>query len=256
MDSKVVPKLVFIVPYRDRIDEYNSFVSEMQNILEDYDKESYKILFIHQCDERSFNRGAMKNIGFLFVKNKYPKDYENITLVFNDLDTIPSRKGLLNYYTKQGTVKHFYGFYHALGGIFSITGKDFESTYGFPNLWTWGYEDNRLNMRVMKKNLKIDRTTFFEGKDPNILHKLDSGLKTINKFEFDKYAANINDGHHTITDLKYNYEEDTGFVNIIKFNVPHIHKKELDIKYHLKNGLAPFKRSRRQATMQMVNTKS
>lgn len=251
-----IPKIIFLIPYRDRMQHKIHFQVYMKYIMEDYNEKDYKIYFVHQCDNRNFNRGAMKNIGFLFVKNKYPKDYENITLVFNDLDTIPSRKGLLNYYTKQGTVKHFYGFYHALGGIFSITGKDFESTYGFPNLWTWGYEDNRLNMRVMKKNLKIDRTTFFEGKDPNILHKLDSGLKTINKYEFDKYAANINDGHHTITNLKYNYEEDTGFVNIVKFNVPHIHKKELDIKYHLKNGLAPFKRSRRQATMQMVNTKS
>ena len=49
----------------------------MKTILKLYKIENSKILYIHQCDERSFNRGAMKNIGFLFVK----KMYQNVTKI-------------------------------------------------------------------------------------------------------------------------------------------------------------------------------
>ena len=39
----------------------------------------------------------MKNIGFIYVKNNYPIDYKNITLVFNDLDFYPDDTNLLHY---------------------------------------------------------------------------------------------------------------------------------------------------------------
>ena len=45
----------------------------MKYILEDISNEDYKIFYVKQCDNRPFNRGALKNIGFIAVKNKYPK---------------------------------------------------------------------------------------------------------------------------------------------------------------------------------------
>ena len=103
----------------------------------------------------------MKNIGFLSVKNIYPRDYKNITLVFNDVDCMPSKKGLLNYETTNHVIKHFYGYTYALGGIVSIKAGDFEAINGFPNFWGWGYEDNMLQNRALKSQIKIDRSTFF-----------------------------------------------------------------------------------------------
>ena len=71
-----IPNLIFIVPYRNRKEHYNIFSDHMKNILEN--EKNYKIFYIHQTDDRSFNRGAMKNIGFLVVKDMYPNDYKNI----------------------------------------------------------------------------------------------------------------------------------------------------------------------------------
>ena len=74
----MIPKIIFIIPYRDRYYEMEHFKVYMNYILEDIAKTDYEIFFIHQLDNRPFNRGAMKNIGFISMKNKYPNDYKNI----------------------------------------------------------------------------------------------------------------------------------------------------------------------------------
>ena len=149
--------------------------------MEDYNKEDYEIYFSHQVDFRPFNRGAMKNIGFLAMKQKYPTDYNNITFVFHDVDTIPYKKNLLNYETTDGIIKHFYGYEFALGGIFSIKGKDFERVNGFPNMWGWSMEDNIIQQRILENGLKIDRNNFFKIGARAILQFIDGITKIINK---------------------------------------------------------------------------
>ena len=59
------PKIIFIVPYRDREQQLIFFKRHIQYVLEDMNKEDYEIMIIHQKDKRSFNCGALKNIGFL-----------------------------------------------------------------------------------------------------------------------------------------------------------------------------------------------
>lgn len=251
-----IPKIIFIVPYRNREEQYKKFDKKMKTILKLYKIENSKILYIHQCDERSFNRGAMKNIGFLFVKKMYPECYQDITLVFNDLDTTPSLSNNfeLKYETSDNIIKHFFGFNYALGGIVSIKAKDFEKINGFPNFWTWGYEDNSLQQRAEKYNLVINRDQFFGTKVDNIDHDLDNGIKTINRNEFEKYCLKNNtDGIITIRDLEMNYDEDSGFVNVINFELPHCHIKEKDEKYDLRNGKSPYVKFRKtRPTMKMV----
>jgi hypothetical protein len=179
--SNKPPSLVFVIPYRDRSEQKFVFEKYMTYLLEDYKKSEYKIFFVEQTDTRHFNRGALKNIGFLAMKKKYPKHYQKMTFVFNDVDTFPYKKGLLDYKTKQGVVKHFFGFRYTLGGIFSITGADYEKIGGFPNFWTWGYEDNIINNKVNKTpGMYIDRSVFFEMFDHNIVHMTDSLRRTIN----------------------------------------------------------------------------
>ena len=203
--SMNIPKIVFIVPYRNRPQHKFFFSNYLTSILNKNDKNDkhYDIYFSHQCDARSFNRGATKNIGFLAVKNKYPNDYQNITFVFNDVDTIPF-SNIFDYQTSKGNVKHFYGFTYALGGIVAITGSDFELTNGYPNFWGWGMEDNVLQKRCEQIGLHIDRSHFYPIGSPDILQLFDGVSRLINKK--DPWRAthdNGIDGIKTIYKLAY-----------------------------------------------------
>jgi hypothetical protein len=204
----------------------------MPSVLEDIPKDQYEIYFSHQCDQRPFNRGAMKNIGFLAMKNKYPNDYKNITFVFNDIDTVPYRKNLLQYETTLGNIKHFYGYEFALGGIISIKGADFEKINGFPSYWSWGFEDNCLQNRAKNKGLYIDRSNFFKIGNPNILQLMDGIRRMINrKGPHALHHDNGNDGLSGITHLQYNIEN--YMINVYSFQTLHKEEDEIFENYDL-----------------------
>jgi len=236
----VVPKLIFIVPYRDRAQQQQFFSAHMNVILEDIPKQDYEIYYIHQADAREFNRGAMKNIGFLAMKNKYPNDYQNITFVFNDVDTMPFSKNFLNYETSAGVVKHFYGYTFALGGIVSVNGGDFEKTLGYPNFWTWGYEDNLLQKRILSAGIEIDRTQFYPIMDKNIFQMKDGITRIVNRGEFERFVADTTEGWQSITGLQYSIDDSTKFINVTAFDTGFQEKKELTRVHDLRNGSRPF----------------
>jgi len=211
-----IPKIVFIIPYRDRVEHKQFFTVYMKHVLEDIPKTDYEIYFVEQKNTLPFNRGAMKNIGFLALKYKYPNDYKNITFVFNDVDTVPYSKNVINYDTTRGIVKHYYGFKFALGGIFSIKGEDFERTNGFPNFWAWGGEDNYMQKRAEYVGLYIDRSVFFNILDKHILQLCDGVKRLICR----KEAATVvnmttSDGLVTIRNLNYEFKDE--YINVYNF---------------------------------------
>jgi len=244
--TAVAPKRVFIVPYRDRIQQKFFFSKQMDFILECCD--DYEILFVHQCDNRNFNRGAMKNIGFLAIKEKYPEHYKDISFVFNDVDTLPFHK-LFDYETKKGVVKHYYGFATALGGIVVMKGSDFEMVNGYPNYWGWGMEDASLQKRCIAHNLRIDRSTFYPIGSPEILQLFDGvsrlvsqkdpqrmkmdngqdGLTTIHKllFSVDKESLNPNDNKYVVKSEKIFVVNVSSFMTLVRFESDSYHEYDL-----------------------------
>jgi len=248
-ESSSIPKIVFIVPYRDREQQYRFFKTHMKHILEDVPNS--KILYIHQCDNRSFNRGAMKNIGFLYIRKDYPEHYKNITFVFNDIDTMPYNKNFLNYDTQIGVIKHFYGFHFALGGIVSIKGEDFEKMNGFPNYWAWGYEDNLLNSRAKIMNIPIDRSQFYPMMDKNILQLKDGLERLVNKGEYDRFIndldyQNMNEGLQNVVNITTSFIEETGFLNVHEFTTGIEENPTLTRVHDMRSGPIPFFRNGQQ----------
>ena len=202
-----IPQKVFIVPYRDRVQHKFFFSKYMTFILEDEEPGNYEIYFSHQTDDRPFNRGATKNIGFLAMKQKYPNDYQDMTFIFNDVDTVPFNK-IYNYDTQPGIVQHLYGFNFALGGIVIFKGRDFEMINGYPNYWGWGQEDNVLQNRCIKKGLTIDRCQFVSIGDQNILQLFDGIRRMVVKNALiESKFDNGFDGLRTIHNLSFTIDE-------------------------------------------------
>ena len=253
-EKETIPKIIFIIPYRDREIQKEFFQRHMKYILEDIPSSEYKIYFSEQGDNRDFNRGAMKNIGFLVMKSKYPNDYKNITFVFNDVDTMPYKKNLLNYQTTENNLKHFYGYENTLGGIVSILGSDFEKTLGYPNLWSWGYEDNSFQHRVSTNNINIDRSQYYKLLSKEIIQFTDDIHKIVNRKEFERYMENTNDGIHTINSLEYTIDENNQTIFVKNFEIPYINNKSENSLFNSTLYKRPFKYNKnvKKSNMSMV----
>ena len=221
--TTIIPTRVFIIPYRNRVDDKKVFIAHMTSILEDNadanntsKKNTYEFYFAHQYDTRPFNRGAMKNIGFLAIKEKYPEHYKDITFIFHDVDTLPSEKGLIDYNTTQGIVKHYYGYKYALGGIFSIKGADFEKSKGFPNFWGWGIEDNAMNDRCLEAGLIIDRSQFYFIDDKRILRRFDGFQRIISRKDSLIYKQKGHDNMNDLKNIKWHIHNE--YINVTQFD--------------------------------------
>jgi N-terminal region of glycosyl transferase group 7 len=226
-----IPKRIFIVPYRNRVQHKFFFSKYMSFILENND--DYEIFFSHQCDARTFNRGAVKNIGFITAKNKYPEHYKDITFIFNDVDTIPFNK-IFDYETTHGVVKHYYGFKYTLGGIVVMKGADFEKTNGFPCFWGWGMEDNVLQKRCDRVGLTTDRSVFYPIGSPEILQLFDGISRIISKK--DPWRGEYDDGMDglkTISQLNYTIDDKSDNPNDNIFVVHNPNIKIINIKTFL-----------------------
>jgi len=215
------PHTIFIVPYRDRQEHkarFDKFFEELKTH-KGWSASDVRIVYSHQCDTRPFNRGAVKNIGFLAMQQEYPEAWPNITFVFHDVDSIPSTADLFRYEAIKGSVSHYYGYAFALGGMFAIKGADFAAAGGFPNFWGWGLEDNVINERVLASGLKVDRSEFVPIRDKRVWRPFDGYTRNPSNREVAMYKFKEQlDGFSDIRSLAYSCVNE--YVNITGFDTP------------------------------------
>jgi hypothetical protein len=157
---------LILVPYRDNAAKERS--AQLKLFVEHFSKGSWKdipVLIIEQSeDERAFNRAALLNVGARLAKK-----YSHIIL--HDVDLLPE-ESLVPYYTMIpdhpvhiGTVwRTKYTSERFLGGILSISLKDFQRVNGYPNqFWGWGGEDDVLRNRLIRAKIPIYRPNVHGG---------------------------------------------------------------------------------------------
>lgn len=152
-------KLAIIVPYRNRADHLNQFLSHMlcyfkRDKLDRHIK--YTIHIIEQLGKERFNRGKIKNCGFSITQNN--ADY----FCFHDIDYLPiwadysycEKPVRLIWYGLIGEEDHDDFF----GGVVMLNKHDFIKINGYSNdYWGWGPEDLELGIRCKITGLDFDK---------------------------------------------------------------------------------------------------
>jgi hypothetical protein len=152
-----MPKLIVVVPYRNRKENLKAFLPNITKHLEGFNLD-FGIMIVEQTDRKPINRGALHNIGFL---ENQSYDY----FVFHDVDMVPINKDCQYDFPIKPThiasfVEQFEYKFSAdyFGGVCIFNQKDFRLINGYSNhYWGWGGEDNDLNLRVLYKGLSWDR---------------------------------------------------------------------------------------------------
>jgi hypothetical protein len=167
-------RLNIVVPYRAREAHLKALMPGL-SLYFDRDKADrnipYQVLVIEQENGQPFNRGALKNIGFLMGR-----DYSEYTC-FHDVDYIPIWADYS--YPEKPTSIVWYGAEYRpfrintpsgqpamihqdmakyYGGVVLVPNAQFEQANGFSNTyWGWGYEDLDLKNRLNRAGISMGR---------------------------------------------------------------------------------------------------
>lgn len=153
--------IYIIVPYRDRESNLRTFIERVPEYL-DRNNIKYIIIIAEQDDNKIFNRGLIKNIGFKFVVDNMNTD--DSYFCFHDIDIIPNYEtNNIKYDDPKNEVIHQYGLDFCLGCMFICSKDNFIKANGFPNnYWGYGMEDCTMQMRFNRKDIRINRDKFIE----------------------------------------------------------------------------------------------
>jgi hypothetical protein len=164
-------RLNIVVPYRDREEHLQAFVPHLRAYFA-RDKADcqipYRVIVVEQDKGGAFNRGALKNVGFLL--GLPDSDYT----CFHDVDYLPiwadysyvdvptplvwhgaHTRPISPDQSNQLVVHELEGFF---GGAVLVPNSSFENVDGYSNeYWGWGYEDEDLKRRFRTAGISVGR---------------------------------------------------------------------------------------------------
>jgi hypothetical protein len=164
-------RLAIIVPYRERRQHLDQFVPHMRAYFarDKLDKDiDYRVLIVEQETGLPFNRGALKNAGFLLAEAQ--SDY----CCFHDIDYLPiwadyspaDRPTPIVWYGAEErpiapgrtklVAKHNLALF--FGGALIVPNSIVRAVNGYSNdYWGWGWEDEDVKARFATLNIATGR---------------------------------------------------------------------------------------------------
>ncbi len=202
-------KTIIIIPYRDRESHLSYWLKNTYPLLKSV-IEDLEVIVVEQVHGKAFNRGVVKNIGYLYYNNP---DYDYIV---HDVDINPTDKEIIAQYNMDMNEDEFLAIYsddHALGGIVKFKGKTFKKTNGFPNdFWGWGHEDKDILNRAEFYNCTINRVLKFT--DINKHNKVTIFTDNHNRQENNKFTFVYRMWPRLNNNVKKTYIENNGLTTL------------------------------------------
>jgi hypothetical protein len=185
-------KLGVCVPYRNREEHMNTFVPHIEKFLTERGIE-HTVYLAHQCDDKLFNRGLMKNIA---AQHAFDDGCDYI--VWHDIDMVPLDESC-DYSFPNDNPQHIavrisqsnyqLKYEEYFGGAVMFSKEQVERTNGYSNeYWDWGMEDDDLFWRCIQegyaKSTRLDyiihnTVGYFNGVDSKILFVGDRDLRNV-----------------------------------------------------------------------------
>lgn len=151
------PKLLIIIPYRNRASNLEIFIPHINDSLQKQNI-PYSIVIVEQSDHRPFNRGLLSNAGFKFLSSDY--DY----ICIHDVDIIGETfdysysEHITHLAARQRDRDYTEWYDGCIGGATLFPTKTFASINGFSNkYWGWGCEDDDLRIRCAANQFLVTR---------------------------------------------------------------------------------------------------
>ena len=197
-------KLGVCVPYRNREEHMNKFVPHISQFLTNRGID-HIVYIAHQCDEKLFNRGLMKNIA---AKHAFEDGCDYI--VWHDIDMVPEDDSCDYSYPEENpqhiAVRISQSDYNLkyqeyFGGAVVFTKEQVEATNGYSNeYWDWGMEDDDLFWRCIQEGM-VDTQNLSYGKTKKVgvFNGTDSYIKIPNQKD-DKLRLSVG-ACHTVSVL-------------------------------------------------------
>ncbi len=177
--SNLNKKLVIVVPYRDRLKQYEIFLFHSKIYFNEDKLDKYlnlKLCFLEQANDKPFNLGSLNNAGFLI--NEDYLDY----IVINNVDFLPMITDYSYSENPMLLIKHGYNNLPIIPskdprlivkapkrenvflGSILIPKNVFKKVNGYSNsYWGWGFEDTDMKKRLDTNKIKVDyRDGFYQ----------------------------------------------------------------------------------------------
>jgi N-terminal region of glycosyl transferase group 7/N-terminal domain of galactosyltransferase len=217
------PRLCIVVPYRDRPEQLRQFVQHTGAYFSRDKTDSqipYSVLIVEQSPGLPFNRGALKNIGFLLGEGA--SDYT----CFHDVDYLPmwadytwsDAPAPLVWYGAEikpvapgrstRAVNHVMETFFGAAVLFP--NATFRRIDGYSNeYWGWGFEDEDIRSRLIAAQIATDRRrgTFLPLHHDNEGYRVEGGpsaIHTVNRALFEaQWTAPPSARHASLATVAY-----------------------------------------------------
>ncbi|XP_041354628.1 beta-1,4-N-acetylgalactosaminyltransferase bre-4-like [Gigantopelta aegis] len=174
-------RVAIIVPFRDRVVHLKTLLNCLHPMLKSQTIE-YMIFVVEQSPVSVFNRGMVKNIGFVEARRLCDFD----CYIFHDVDLLPL--DYRNTYTCSEMPRHHAAsidrfnytlpYRNIFGGVVSFRRDMFEKVNGYSNMYVgWGGEDDDLATRVQLNGMNIERYPMEISRYKNLRHAKDKPNK-------------------------------------------------------------------------------